>query len=115
MPFRDLSPPIGDPGSRRIAEFGAGLKRAGDDPVEGDLLDALPFLNDGCRRGDAGVDERAETLAKALAEAGAKSFGGRIPSSFPFSGFAIGPRLTRTPKLRRSICQGWGMISDNKR
>lgn len=65
-----------------LPELGAGLKRAGDDPVEGDLLDALPFLNDGCRRGDSGIDKRTEPLAKPFTEPTAQSFGGRWASVF---------------------------------
>jgi len=65
-----------------LPELGTGLKRAGDDPVEGDLLDTLPLLNDGGRRGDTGIDERTEPLAQALAEAGAKSFRGLRAAGF---------------------------------
>ena len=59
-------------------ELGSGLKGAGDDPVEGDLLDAFAVLHDGCGCCNTGIDERTEPLAKPFAE----SFGRLIPSCF---------------------------------
>jgi hypothetical protein len=59
-----------------LPEFSAGLEGAGDDSVEGDLLDALPLLDNGCRRGDTGIDKRTETLAKAFAKPVSKAFRG---------------------------------------
>ena len=91
-----------------LAELGTGLKRAGNDPVEGDLLDTLPLLDDGGRSGDAGVDERAETLAKALAEAAAKSFRGLRAAGFTCLWFRHRAEINPNSEVEKSDLSGVG-------
>jgi hypothetical protein len=55
-----------------IAEFGAGLKRAGNDLVETDLLDAFAMFLGGNRGRDAGVDKGSKPFAKTLSKPFAK-------------------------------------------
>jgi hypothetical protein len=46
-----------------VPELGARLEGACNNVAEGDLLDALPVLDDRSGGGDAGIDQRPESLA----------------------------------------------------